>query len=53
MVAVSKTVHIDNPDKIIDEYNNTNRTINIKPVDVQLCQDLCNKSWHLFFCTFS
>ena len=36
MTSVSKNVHIDKLDDIVDEYNNTHhRTIEMKPVDVK------------------
>ena len=36
MTSISKNVHIDNLDDIVNKYNNTyNRTIKMKPVDVK------------------
>ena len=36
MTSVSKNVHVDKLDHIVDEYNNTyHRTINMKPADVK------------------
>ena len=36
MTSVSKNVHIDKLDDIVDEYNNTHhRTIEMKPVDIK------------------
>ena len=35
MIAISKNVHFDVLNDIVDEYNNTyNRTVKMKPVDV-------------------
>ena len=34
MVSVSKNVNIDKVAAIVNEYNNTYRTIKIKPIDV-------------------
>ena len=37
MTSISKNVHIDNLDDIVNKYNNTyNRAIKMKPVDVKL-----------------
>ena len=35
MTAISKNVYIDKLDDIVDEYNNTYRTIEMKPIDVK------------------
>ena len=35
MTAISKNVYIDKLDDIVNEYNNTYRTIKMKPVDVK------------------
>ena len=35
MTSISKNVYIDKLDDIVNEYNNTYRTIKIKPVDVK------------------
>ena len=35
MTSISKNVYIDKLDDIVDEYNNTYRTIEMKPVDVK------------------
>ena len=36
MTSISKNVHINKLDDIVDEYNNTyQRTINMKPADVK------------------
>ena len=35
MTSVSKNVYIDKLDDIVGEYNNTYRTIKMKPVDVK------------------
>ena len=35
MTSVSKYVHIDKLDDIVNKYNNTYSTIKVKPVDVK------------------
>ena len=35
MTAISKNVYIDKLDDIVNEYNNTYRTIKMKPVDIK------------------
>ena len=35
MTLISKNVSIDKLDDIVDKYNNTYRTIKLKPVDVK------------------
>ena len=35
MTSVSKNVYIDKLDDIVDEYNNTYKTIKMKPIDVK------------------
>ena len=35
MTSVSKNVYIDKLDDIVNEYNNTYRTIKVKPIDVK------------------
>ena len=35
MTSISKNVYIDKLDDIVNEYNNTYRTIKMKPVDVK------------------
>ena len=35
MTATSKNVYIDKLDDMVDEYNNTYKTIKIKPVDIK------------------
>ena len=35
MTSVSKYVHIDKLDNIVNKYNNTYSTIKMKPVDVK------------------
>ena len=35
MTSVSKNVYINNLDDVVGEYNNTYRTIKMKPVDVK------------------
>ena len=36
MISISKNMHIDNLDDIVNKYNNTyHRTIKMKPVDVK------------------
>ena len=35
MTSISKNVYIDKLDGIVNEYNNTCRTITMKPIDVK------------------
>ena len=35
MTSISKSVYIDKLDDIVNEYNNTYRTIKVKPIDVK------------------
>ena len=35
MTSISKNVYIDKLDGIVNEYNNTYRTITMKPIDVK------------------
>ena len=35
MTSISKNVYIDKLDDIVNEYNNTYRTIKMKPVDIK------------------
>ena len=35
MISISKSVYVDKLDDLVNKYNNTYRTIKIKPVDVQ------------------